>query len=148
MSFSRFVLGASWLATCPACSFVDPHAGPTQTECGISFGGSAQTGAGSSYYGSTAHPTAAGPSCALSTDNSCDQCETTHCCATRSACYGDPSCACADQALDACLDQAETSSNQGAQQSLCWNAFSARGTAEQARVACQRAWCQSECEVP
>ncbi|HEY4103493.1 MAG TPA: hypothetical protein VGM44_06360 [Polyangiaceae bacterium] len=148
MTWSRFALGFIALAISTGCSFVDPHAGASQTECGIAFGGSGQTSGGSSYYGSTAHATAAGPSCALTTDNPCDQCETTHCCATRSACYGDPSCACADETLDECLDDAEMSANEAAEQSQCWNAFSTRGAAEQARVACQRAWCQSECEVP
>jgi hypothetical protein len=90
------------------------------------------------------------PTCATDTGSPCDDCENTHCCATRSACYGDPVCACADVALDECLDAAESSAMAGApaQTSGCWNVFSARGTVEQARVACQRAWCQTECGLP
>ena len=37
---------------------------------------------------------------------------------------------------------------EGARSSECWGTFSATGTVEQARVACQRAWCQTECLGP
>jgi hypothetical protein len=75
-------------------------------------------------------------------------CENTHCCAARSACYGDPVCACADLGLDECLDAAESSADAPGDVARCWSAFSAKGTVEAERVACERAWCQRECSVP
>ncbi len=130
-----------------ACSFVEPHQGSTQALCGIAAGGSGQTGASAAYYGVPMMP-AAGPSCSIDSDDPCDVCEITHCCATRSACYGDPTCACADVALDQCLDVAETSADEAASSSQCWSAFTAKGSVEQARVTCQRAWCKTECAEP
>jgi len=140
---------AAWglIFTLVACSYVEPHVGASQTSCGLEMAGSSQTSSGPGYYGSNS---ASSPSstCALTNDNPCDACETAHCCATRSACYGDPTCACADMTLDECLDDAETSPDEATSRSKCWNAFGAKGTVEQARVACERAWCQTECEVP
>jgi len=138
-----------WLAyVLSACSYVDPHVGAAQTSCGLDVAGSSQASSGSSYYGASPSSAPAGSTCALTTDNPCDACETAHCCATRTACYGDPTCACADVALDQCLDDAETSDDPTASRSKCWSAFGAKGSVEQARVACERAWCQTECEVP
>lgn len=130
-----------------ACSFADPHQGPVQSLCGIASGGSSDTSAGSAYYGVPMEQ-AAGPSCSVNSDDPCDVCEITHCCATRSACYGDPTCACADIALDQCVESAEQSADETASASACWSAFTAKGNAEQARVTCQRAWCKAECETP
>src|SRR5450432_115596 len=116
------------------CSFVEPQAGAPQAACGISFGGGSQSGTGAGYYGTSSGQTLGAPTCAASmdsADSTCDACENTHCCATRSACYGDPVCACADLKLDECLDAAETSAaaDEPALLSRCWNAFSAKGTA-------------------
>ena len=135
------------LGSTAGCSFADPHQGPLQALCGISSGGSGQTSAGSAYYG-VPMMQAAGPSCSVDSDDPCDVCEITHCCATRSACYGDPTCACADISLDQCLDVAETSADETSSADACWDAFKAKGTAEQARVTCQRAWCKTECAIP
>jgi hypothetical protein len=130
------------------CSFVDPQAGAAQAACGISGGGASQTGPGAAYYGTpTTQTTKSGaPTCATVPMSPCDDCESTHCCATRSACYGDPVCACADAALDECLDQAATGASTDV--TRCWDLFAAKGTVEQARVACQRSWCQTECKIP
>ena len=130
------------------CSFVDPQAGAPQTACGISFGGSSASGSGTGYYGSGSASARGEPTCAASAGSPCNECENAHCCATRSACYGDPVCACADLALDECLDAAETSADEAAQRSVCWSTFALKGTVEQERVNCQRAWCQTACAVP
>ena len=129
------------------CSFAEPQQGQVQSLCGIAAGGSGQGSASAAYYG-VPMTEAAGPSCSVDSDDPCDVCEVTHCCATRSACYGDPTCACADIALDQCLDIAATSADETANASQCWNTFKAKGSAEQARVTCQRAWCKTECAVP
>jgi hypothetical protein len=144
--FSRAACCALALASLPlaACSVADPRFGASQVDCGLAVASTGQTGPGN--YGATQRQRT--PTCELVVDNPCDVCESTHCCATRSACYGDPSCACADQALDECLDDAETSTDEHAASAACWNTFADRGIAESARVACQRAWCQTECGVP
>jgi hypothetical protein len=125
------------------CSFVDPQVGLSQVSCGISAGGASQSG--SSYYGTNTSPTGSTPACQTNATSSCDDCEAAHCCATRSACYGDPVCACADLNLDECLDAA---AGQATQVSQCWSIFSGKGTTEQARSSCQRAWCQAACNIP
>lgn len=152
MTLAR-TLGASlsFLFVALGCSFADPQAGAPQAACGIGTGGGSQAGPGASYYGTSASSTMTAPTCATNSGSTCDDCESTHCCATRSACYGDPVCACADEALDECLDATVmnvTAAGAPAQTSGCWNVFSAKGTVEQARVACQRAWCQTECGIP
>lgn len=126
------------------CSFVEPEAGAPQAACGITTSGSSEHGAG--YYGA-AHASDT-PTCAASTGSACDACENAHCCAARSACYGDPVCACADLGLDECLDGAESSADEPGEVGRCWAAFSAKGMVEAERVACERAWCQRECAVP
>jgi hypothetical protein len=63
---------------------------------------------------------------------------------TRLDCYRDPVCFCADHALDKCYDNADNKGSDSAKQA-CWDAFSAQGTVERARVACELAWCAAEC---
>jgi hypothetical protein len=147
-SFER--LASVLLLLGAGCSFVDPQAGAPQATCGISFGGGSQGGPSAGYYHSSSAQMLGGPTCATSSESACDDCESAHCCAARSACYGDPVCACADLALDECLDAAKTSAvaDEPALVGRCWNTFSAKGTAEQARISCQRSWCQTQCEVP
>jgi hypothetical protein len=91
-----------------------------------------------------------GVACGTDSGNACDDCESLHCCSTRQACYGDRTCGCADQALDDCLgmlggDGGGDGSDANAR---CWNAFVASGTIAQARVSCQRTWCQQVCAIP
>jgi hypothetical protein len=67
---------------------------------------------------------------------------------TRLACYSDPVCTCADQAMDLCLAKTDEGGTvQSPQATACWNAFSAYGTVEKARVACEQTWCAVACAV-
>ncbi len=148
---------ASWWLTAllaavltAGCSFADAKVGAPQDACDLGDAGHVQGTPGASGYSRVSEAsTSAAPVC-VSTGNACDDCEGAHCCARRSACYGDPVCACADLALDRCLDDAEVApvAEVAARSSECWGTFSATGTVEQARVACQRAWCQTECLGP
>jgi len=140
-------LVAALLST--ACSWTDARVGAPQEACAIESAASGPAMSGSSsYYSVGARQTAFPPTCAGNTGSSCDDCESAHCCATRSACYGDPVCACADLALDHCLDDAAVSTAVAERTGQCWKTFSAAGDVEQARIACQRSWCQMECGVP
>ena len=145
---ARFAFSFSLLAWGAGCSFVEPHKGSLQAECGIESSTDGQMGSG--YPMATANSTQAAPTCAAVPDSACDNCESTHCCATRAGCYGDPVCACADLKLDECLDDAEASAGETrrAEVSACWSAFAATGAAEQARISCQRSWCETECSMP
>jgi hypothetical protein len=132
------------------CSLADPRVGALQEACGLSVTDGGPSGAtGSGYYG-TSTSSKGGATCKAVTDNPCDECESEHCCASRSACYGDPVCACADMTLDECLDDAEEAdAGKGSPAAaVCWSQFTAKGTVEQARVACERSWCQTECGIP
>ena len=121
------VLGVLLLSS-GGCSFVEPEAGAPQAACGIPTSGSSAPGSG--YYGAGASHASDTPICAASTGSACDACENTHCCAARSACYGDPVCACADLGLDECLDATESSADAPGDVARCWSAFSAKGTVE------------------
>ena len=144
--------GKHWLVVAAAvvmsCSGLDAKVGPAQESClpeGPGAGGSTSGG----EYGSGAASTSSGGeevSCATDTGSPCDDCEAAHCCTTRLECYGDALCHCADQALDTCLGEAP--SDASATVASCWGAFSAVGPLEQERVSCQRAFCQTACEVP
>jgi hypothetical protein len=138
----RVVASCCLLLVGAGCSFVDPQVGLSQVSCGIGTGGASQSGP--AYYGTSPSQTTSTPTCQTSSASSCDDCEATHCCATRSACYGDPVCACADLNLDECLDAA---AGQPAQISRCWSIFAGKGTTEQARSSCERAWCQAACSI-
>jgi hypothetical protein len=140
------VLAAALVAALPSCSSVEAKVGAPQGACGIDAGAPGPAMSGSSYYPVGTRQTPAAATCAGNTGSSCDDCESAHCCSTRSACYGDPVCACADLALDHCLDDA--SAAVADRNTQCWNTFSAAGNVEQARIACQRSWCQMECGVP
>jgi hypothetical protein len=151
VSFSRSLFAASFTVFLSAgCSAVDAKTGAPQGTCGIAAPGGAQATPGGSYYPVGAAKTPAAPTCEGNTGSACNDCEGAHCCGTRSACYGDPVCACADQAFDTCLDAAAATSATeiAARTSQCWAKFSVAGTVEQARIACQRSWCKMECEVP
>jgi hypothetical protein len=122
------------------CSLVDPNVGPNQAACG------AQTGS-TTGYGPAG--TDAGGSCAADAGTACDDCESRWCCQTRSACYADPVCDCADKAMDTCLDMgAGDSGPDDAAVGRCWVAFSASGAVAKSRFTCLRAWCQGVCGVP
>src|SRR4051812_2281027 len=88
---------AMWLAAffAAACSFTDGKIGAPQDACDLGDAGPEQItpGAGG-YYRVGASSTSAAPVCEGNTGSACDDCESTHCCARRSACYGDPVCAC------------------------------------------------------
>src|SRR5881394_1184324 len=125
-------LVAALLST--SCSWVDARVGAPQEACGTESEASGQAVSGNNYYPVGARQTAAAPTCAGNTGSSCDDCEGAHCCATRSACYGDPVCACADLALDECLDDAAASTAVAERTDQCWKTFSAAGNVEQARI--------------
>ena len=140
---------AAFLAA--GCSFADAKVGAPQEACNLGDAGHVQGTPGAGSYSRVSEvSTSAAPVCMGNTGSACDDCEGVHCCARRSACYGDPVCACADLALDRCLDDAKVApaAEVAARTSECWGTFSATGTVEQARVACQRAWCQTECLGP
>jgi hypothetical protein len=138
------------LASVAACSAIEPEVGPSQESCGVSPIGPASTavsgGYGSSPSGGNSASSALPPSryCAPDAGGPCDVCESTYCCATRMACYMDPVCVCADNAMDECQDAAKSAD----QVSACEDAFSARGTVEQARMTCLNAWCATVCGAP
>jgi hypothetical protein len=151
--FVRISITSAWLISLSGCPLVDPQVGPAQASCAPA----GESSGSYSYGGATSSGSSADESCPMDAGNACDDCESLHCCATRSACYGDPVCDCADQALDACLnaagdDAAAHASDAAADASgavtRCWDAFSATGQVAQARVSCQRMWCQQACAVP
>lgn len=146
LGFGAATVSGALLLSISGCSLVDPQAGAPQAACGISSASS--SAAGPAYYGPGSSHASAAPICAASSGSACDVCENAHCCASRSACYGDPVCACADLGLDECLDAEPSGADSASQVARCWSAFSAHGTIEQERVACERAWCKSECAVP
>jgi hypothetical protein len=127
------------------CSLVDPNVGPAQVWCTAGEQGSNAYGGAAPGYAADA-----GGSCAADSGSACDDCESQYCCDTRLACYGDRVCGCADQALDQCLamtgGDAEADASDGV--ARCWDAFTASGHIAQARVSCQRTWCQQACAVP
>ena len=138
------------LALAAGCSFGDARVGAAQTACGVDDAGQPPTKPGAAGYYAVGSKTSAAPTCETHGDSACDVCEATHCCTPRSACYSDPVCACADLTLDHCRDDAEAAADAEVDAGVarCWSAFSARGAVERDRVACQRGWCQKECEVP
>jgi|SRR5580658_739803 hypothetical protein len=135
------------------CAAIDPEVGPSQESCGIDA--TAASPASNAGYGSTPSsgygpPLQPSPSqrCTPDAGNPCDDCESRYCCMTRMACYTDPVCTCADQAMDTCLAATdEGGAVPSSQAARCWSAFSAFGTVEQARVACERTWCAVACTV-
>jgi hypothetical protein len=135
---------AVWLLVMCGCSFVDPRVGPAQVSCaeGEQGYGGGSTGAG---YGDDG-----GAGCGTDSGDPCADCEGLHCCETRRACYGDRVCGCADQALDECLNAIAGDRDADAPEAgaRCWDAFVASGAVAQARVSCQRTWCQQACGVP
>jgi hypothetical protein len=142
------------LASFAGCAQIDPQVGPSQESCGESVA-SALAAAGNSAYGGGTATNAYGASAATSPAHACtpdaggpcDVCESTYCCMTRLACYSDPVCVCADHALDTCFD-ALGAAPSAKQATACLDAFSAHGAVEQARIACQQAWCAAACAVP
>jgi hypothetical protein len=82
--------------------------------------------------------------CAADSGNACDDCESQWCCTQHLACYQDPTCACVDQTLDHCLDDAGPDASTAGP---CWDSFASAGAVEAARVACLKAWCGSQCGV-
>jgi hypothetical protein len=144
------------LASLAGCAEIDPQVGPSQESCGVSVAGAGPTAGNAGYGGASTSASRAsaatvqGQVCAADAGSACDVCESTYCCMTREACYKDPVCLCADQALDSCLEGLEDRMPPptSAQLDACRDAFSARGTVEQARMACQQAWCAAACAAP
>jgi hypothetical protein len=137
-------LAACLLVLC-GCSFTDPRVGPAQASCTEGAGGYGNGSASSGYGGD------GGGSCGTDSGDPCDDCESLHCCTTRLACYGDRVCGCSDQALDECLNTANDDAGADASDAAvggCWATFAASGAVAQARVSCQRTWCQQACGVP
>lgn len=142
------------LASVLGCAQIEPSVGLSQESCGNSApnvttaGGNSPYGStGMSLYGGASPATSPAVACVADAGSACDLCESTYCCTTRLACYRDPVCFCADQALDECLAGAGVSSSPP-QVSACLDHFSAHGTVERARLACQQAWCTTECALP
>jgi hypothetical protein len=135
------------LAFLAGCTALDPRVGAPQDTCGSEAEpGTTATKPG---YGATTSVSMAPTATCTPVDGGspCDLCESTYCCMTREACYRDPVCLCADQALDSCLGGLEEGMT-SAQLDACRNAFSVRGTVEQERLACQQAWCAAACAAP
>jgi hypothetical protein len=139
------------VASAAACSTFDPAVGPLQV---ADSGASASTCAlpANGYAASYGAPTGAAAAAAFcSVDGGtiggpCDTCEAASCCADRVACYSDHTCACGDEALDACTSS--LSGDAGAAESLaCWSAFAATGSIAQTRYACLRTWCSEVCGI-
>jgi hypothetical protein len=128
------------------CAAIDPEVGPSQESCGID---AASPGAAiNNGYGPSREPPASTQTCTPDAGSPCDDCESTYCCTTRLACYSDPVCTCADNAMDICLAATEQGGNVPSPQAAsCWSAFSAFGTVERTRVACERTWCAAACVV-
>ena len=146
-----WLAGALAALLAAGCSFVDANVGARQDACDRVDGGHLQTAPDTGNdYRLGAAVTSAPPVCEGNSGRTCDDCESAHCCARRSACYADPVCACADLTLDQCIDDAKASpeAELAARTIQCWTAFSAVGTVERARVACRLAWCRVECELP
>jgi hypothetical protein len=127
-----------------ACSYFDPSVGPRMDppdagdppSCGPAYPGGAPTGSAGQMAFCTDD---GGP-----LPDDCDACEAASCCALRVACYGDPTCACADDALDAC-NGSSAGADAGAS---CWSAFAAANSVAEQRYECLRAACRDVCSIP
>jgi hypothetical protein len=126
------------------CSLLDPNVGSNQAACGV------QAGSTASGYGSAGTDAAA--MCGADAGSACDDCESRWCCPTRVACYADPVCDCADQAMNLCpgVPQGDAEAGDAASAAVgrCWEAFATSGDIAKSRLACLRAWCQEVCGVP
>jgi hypothetical protein len=147
MRHGRF-LACLLLAFLAGCTALDPRVGAPQDTCGSEAEPGAM--AAKPAYGATTSAASMATCTPVDGGSPCDLCESTYCCVTREACYKDPVCLCADQALDTCLGGLEDgmTAPTSAQLDACQDAFSARGTVEQARMACQQAWCAAACAAP
>lgn len=150
MCRGRF-LACLLLASLAGCTAIDPRVGALQDTCGSETEPGAMPA--KPGYGATTSAASMAPTATCTPvdgGSPCDLCESTYCCMTREACYKDPVCLCADQALDSCLGGLEDGMTPptSAQLEACRDAFSARGTVEQARMACQQAWCAAACAGP
>ncbi len=150
---ARWPMRVLVLAGMVGCAAIDPQVGPSQESCGVDPIGAAST-AGSGGYGSAPSAGSGGSSAVVATrycspdaGGPCDLCESTYCCTTRMACYMDPVCVCADHAMDECLGNGGSAPSPG-QVAACEDAFSARGSVEQARITCLQAWCAAACAGP
>lgn len=140
----RFVIALA--AGLAGCSSIDARVGARQDSCGegesaASGGGG---GTGTPYPGAREVAAAASGTCAADAGSACDDCESQWCCDARLACYRDPVCVCADEALDGCLSDAAADPSRV---SACWDAFAKRGSVEAAFVACDRMSCAEACGV-
>jgi hypothetical protein len=138
---------AVWMAGAAGCSLVDPNVGPSQTSCAAQAGAASNGNGGGGYYGTGAD---ASGWCGADAGNPCDDCESKWCCQTRLACYADPVCDCADEAIGACANTMPDAAaiSTGGAPTQCWTAFSASGHIAQERFECLRAWCQKVCGLP
>jgi hypothetical protein len=143
------------VAATAGCDVLDPKVGLSQESCGVdaiapSAAGGEYGGAGtktsSAYGASSGASTSTAAICELDAGSTCDDCESQFCCTTRSACYEDPVCICADQGLDRCLNATHAGDTSAI--AACWDAFEENGTVEVERVACEKTWCEGPCAVP
>lgn len=142
-----------------ACSAFEPETGPlrdsgTAAPTATDPGDNSPSTSGGGYdYGDAAPLVEGGPDprCAADggiADNDCDRCENAGCCATRFDCYDDMGCASANMTFDACIASLDAGLQYPPTAAMCWNAFSSSSAIATARVACQRAKCQTVCDVP
>jgi hypothetical protein len=165
------ILGALVLSAWgAACTALDPEVGPLRGTCP---GGSTYE---NEYPGSAGAAGEEDPRCLdpATADNECAACENRNCCATRFGCYDDTACGCADIEFDECLEATEevgatdgkapgerdggesdggesggeSDGGSATAKAACWAEFAASGPTAAARVECQRAHCQKECDVP
>src|SRR5579864_8448351 len=124
------------LASALGCAEIEPQVGDSQESCGGNVPGAPAPGGNSPYgstgtsmYGGASAVTSPAVACVADAGSACDICESTYCCMTRLACYRDPVCFCADQALDKCIDVASSKGSASAGQA-CVDVFAAHGTVE------------------
>lgn len=150
MRGASMALACSLCLTGTGCAAFAPQVGVEQDSCPAGDDPVAAPSPGSGYGASTAgtasvSATAEALVCSPDAGAACDACEGQFCCATRLACYEDPVCHCADDALDSCTDAAGTDPTRTA---ACYAAFTGAGIVEQARMECLRTWCQVVCALP
>ncbi|MGH7281643.1 MAG: hypothetical protein ACRELY_08990 [Polyangiaceae bacterium] len=151
-----FALAAAGIFSA-GCGALSPKVGAEQdaSTCGASsstsspYGGSSTTGDAGSCGGAARDPRCAED--AGYEDGDCDRCEDTYCCSPRFQCYDDPACFNADENLDQCNDDAESSDagDEESARAACWDAFtSTPGPLAKNLHDCEAQYCKDVCEVP
>jgi len=76
------------------------------------------------------------------TGDACEDCVAASCCTESNACYGDTTCAAADETFDTCIGGA------GADLQTCWQTFAATNAIANTYAQCKSTSCGAECAVP